>query len=112
MALLFAFTLAPSSLFAADYEGHIDYTSETFVNSIDTLTADLPDIGKLQGNMEGDSGEGDSYYSLTFKKDGTVTVKKQYSGKNLTEEKTWNTNGTGLEIKGNLSSEITDFDDK
>jgi hypothetical protein len=111
---LCAIILTSATLFAADYEEHADayYAAETSVNPIDTETTDLPDIGKLQGNMEGSSGEGDSYYSLTFRTDGTLTVKKQFSGKNLIEEKTWNTNGTAIEIKSDGKSEIIDFDGK
>lgn len=114
MVLFYTFTMVSASLFAMDYEARMDTddTFEMFEIPIDKQTGDPLDIGKLQGNMEGNTGEGDSYFSLDFRNDGTVTIKKQFSGNNLTEEKTWNTNGTSLEIISDKGSEIHDFDGK
>ncbi len=112
--LLCTFILTSVSLFAADYEEYpiTDAAFERSTNQIDKLATDLPDIGKLQGNMEGNTGEGDSFFLLDFKTNGTVTIKKQFSGKNLSEEKTWKLNGTAIEIIGKAESEIGDFGGK
>jgi hypothetical protein len=112
--LLFTFALTSANLFAAEYGEYIDmdYSSEINTTPNDMQNAKPKDIGKLKGNMEGNTGEGDSYFSLDFRNDGTVTIKKQFSGNNLTEEKTWNTNGKALEIISDKGSEIHDFDGK
>jgi hypothetical protein len=111
---LSAISLTSATLFAANYEEHpnANYATETSVNPIETKTTDLPNVGKLQGNMEGNYGEGDSFFALDFKTDGTVIVKKQFSGKNVSEEKTWNLNGTSIEINNKEGSQISDFDGK
>lgn len=114
MILLCTFILASATLFAAENHGrsNVDYTVQSIINSADSQKTDLPDIGKLQGNMEGNYGEGDSFFALDFKTDGTVVVKKQFSGKNLSEEKTWNLNGTSIEINNKKGNQISDFDGK
>jgi hypothetical protein len=91
------------------------FTLITFVpinTDAQTVTVDTnPDIGRWQGLSEGAPGEGDSFFILDFQTIGTVTVTKQFSGNNATEQKTWITNNDELLITSNANAIITDFDE-
>jgi len=69
------------------------------------------DFGRWQGLREGAPGESDSFYILDFNADGRVTVTKQFSGDNATEQKSWNLIGGELRISGDARASITEFDD-
>jgi hypothetical protein len=68
------------------------------------------DLGRWQGLREGAPGEGDSFYILDFKKDGTVIVTKQFSGNNATEQKSWNVMDGQLRISSDVRASIIEFD--
>jgi hypothetical protein len=70
----------------------------------------LHDLGRWQGLREGAQGEGDSFYILSFNTDGRVTVTKQFSGDNATEQKSWNLMDGGLRITSDALASITEFD--
>jgi hypothetical protein len=69
-------------------------------------------IGRLQGAIEGGTGQGSSFYIMKFNEDGSLEFTKQFSGNNITETKSWALNGEQLEIASNSGNQIADFDNK
>jgi len=67
-------------------------------------------LGMWQGVMDGDPGEGGLFFRLDFKKDGLITITKQYGGNNLIENKVWTQEGDKISIHSSENDEILDFD--
>lgn len=67
-------------------------------------------IGRLQGAVEGNVGQGSSFYIMKFSPDGTMALTKQFSSDNITETKKWVLEGDLLTLISNPGDKINDFD--
>ncbi len=68
-------------------------------------------LGRWQGVVEGETGEGSTFFIFKFRDNGSVEITKQLSGNTIVEEKAWLLEGNTLQIISNNQVNIKDFED-
>lgn len=109
-AFLCLFLLMGGSCFAAGEE-EAATVAQPVAEQVEAVAASItPDIGIFQVILEGEPGQGGLFYRLEFATDGTVTVKQQFDGQNISEVKQWSMTGDRITIQSADGDVLTDFD--